>query len=231
MKVVILAGGRGTRMGEETDILPKPLIKIGGIPMIRHIMDYYAKWSIKDFVILAGYKIEKLVEYFEKNDVEGWNIKILDTGEDTQTGQRLLEAEPLINGEAFMLTYGDGIGNVNVSNLQSRRTIGMVTAVHPPGRFGTLTFQEGTRYITRFDEKQRLETVWINGGFMGFSNDIFKWIEKDEMLEFDVLPRLAAHGELEANFHYGQWMCMDTPRDREALEKEWSYKRCFWRTK
>jgi glucose-1-phosphate cytidylyltransferase len=230
MKTVILAGGRGSRMGSETEIIPKPMVTIGGIPIIRHIINYYMAFGLKDFVILGGYRFEILEDYFSKNDQEGWNIELVDTGLDTLTGERLLMVEDLLRAP-FMLTYGDGLGNINLYKIQQHRSsIGLVTAVHPPGRFGTIRIDSSGR-IESFNEKQRLLTEWVNGGFMKFNTNIFKYIEHGEMLEFDVLPRLVEDRELMAYEHDGWWHPMDTQRDKEYLEELWKLKRCPWRVK
>jgi glucose-1-phosphate cytidylyltransferase len=230
VKVVILAGGRGTRMGEETEVLPKPMITIGGIPIIHHIINWYSSFGYRDFIILGGYKFEAIMDYFGKMTKTGWNIAVIDTGLDTPTGERLLRVEKLLD-KNFLLTYGDGLSDVNILKLADYASsrIATVTAVHPPGRFGTLTLEE--ERIIVFNEKKRLESEWINGGFMVFHPIIFKYIEKDEMLEFDVLPRLAEERRLMVYKHEGFWRCMDTPRDREYLEELWKLKRCPWRIK
>ena len=163
---------------------------------------------------------------------EGWKVDVVDTGLDTPTGGRLLQAEHKLI-QPFMLTYGDGLSNVNLAaiekNYPRQNEIGIITAVHPPGRFGTLSFDDHSNYISRFDEKQRLENQWINGGFMAFNHGLFNYIEEGEMLEFDVFPRLAEDRKITANFHSGFWQCMDTPRDRQYLEELWKLKRCYWR--
>lgn len=232
MKVVLLAGGRGSRMGSETNMLPKPMVTIGGIPIIHHIMNWYFKFGYNDFIILAGYKWEEFSRYFDSVKTN-FTISILDTGLDTPTAERLLYAEDQLEGRPFMLTYGDGLSNIHLSTIEKKiySNHAIITAVHPPGRFGTLTFNtyDGAR-VAKFDEKQRFEDKWINGGFMGFNPFIFNYIEKGDMLEFDVLPRLADEGLLYAHFHNGFWQCMDTPRDREYLEGIWKLKRCYWRT-
>jgi glucose-1-phosphate cytidylyltransferase len=230
MEVVILAGGRGTRMGSETDIMPKPLVTIGGIPILRHIMNYYAKFGETHFIILGGYKIQDIIDYCHTSDIpKNWEVAVVDTGLDTPTGQRLLEVESLITEQQFMLTYGDGLSDVQLPYLNPINYTGVITAVHPPGRFGTLTLSPDSIRVLKFNEKQRLESEWINGGFMKFRKEIFDYIEKDEMLEFDVFPRLAEEKKLLAYKHEGFWQCMDTPRDKEYLEELWKLKRCYWR--
>jgi glucose-1-phosphate cytidylyltransferase len=231
MKTVILAGGRGSRMGLETDIIPKPMITIGGIPILRHIMNYYSAFGLKDFVILGGYKFEIIEDYFKNQDAmdEAWNIELVDTGLDSPTGERLLRVEDLLQ-EPFMLTYGDGLGNIDLARVWGLdKTIVTITAVHPPGRFGTLHIEENTNKVISFNEKQRLGSEWVNGGFMRLSPKIFKYIEHNEMLEFEVFPRLVEEEELTAYKHKGWWCPMDTIRDKESLEKLWVLKRCPWR--
>lgn len=228
MKTVILAGGRGSRMGLETEIIPKPMVTIGEIPILRHIMNYYMSFGFKDFVILGGYKFEILEDYFFKNDQEDWNVELVDTGLDTLTGERLLRVEDLLK-DPFFLTYGDGLSNVNLLKLWNPNgPIGTITVVHPPGRYGTVHLDVMGKVIS-FDEKQRLSSEWINGGFMHLKPQIFKYIEHGEMLEFDVFPRLVEDGELIAHKHEGWWYPMDTQRDKEHLEKLWKLKRCPWR--
>ncbi len=228
MKTVILAGGRGSRMGSETEIVPKPMVIIGGIPILQHIMNYYSAFKFQDFVILGGYKFEIIKEYFQQNNREDWNIELVDTGVDTLTGERLLRVEDLLK-EPFFLTYGDGLSNVNLAELwDPKGPIARITIVHPPGRYGTVHLDDRGKVVS-FNEKQRLSSEWVNGGFMYLTPQIFKYIESNEMLEFDVFPRLVEEGELAAYKHEGWWYPMDTLRDKEHLEKLWKLKRCPWR--
>lgn len=226
MKVVILAGGRGTRFYPDTEIKPKPMIEIGGIPIIQHIINYYKLFGYEKFLVLAGYLHEKIEEYF--NDIPG--IEVIDTGMDSGTGGRLLQVADKLN-DFFMLTYGDGLSNVDLNELYFRHTVNKaictLTAVHPPGRFGTLMLNGDS--IVSYDEKQRLREDWVNGGYMMFSPSIFKYIEPNEMMEFSVFPRLVRDGSLYAYRHNGFWQPMDTSRDREYLEEVWKSKRCPWR--
>ena len=232
MKTVILAGGRGSRMGSETEIIPKPMIPIGGIPILRHIINYYRAFGYGDFVILGGYKFEIIMDYFQQQEEMDWTSKVnfflVDTGIDTPTGERLLRVEDLLK-EPFMLTYGDGLSNVDLNKLwDPNAPMARITVVHPPGRFGTI-HMDSLGNVVSFNEKQRLSSEWVNGGFMQLNPKIFKYIEPNEMLEFDVFPRLVEENELAAYKHEGWWHPMDTIRDKEYLEDLWKLKRCPWR--
>lgn len=224
MKLIILAGGYGTRISEETDSKPKPMITIGTKPMLEHIMNMYALFGFNDFVIAAGYKSESIfdwVEHFKSN----YNIEVLDTGLDTHTGGRIKQCMNFIGKSRVFVTYGDGLGNVNITKLLEFHTLhgklASVTAVRPPARFGQLTL-EGNR-VTEFGEKQHSDGGWINGGFFVLEPDVQDWIVDDlDAFESTTLPRLAKSDELRAFQHHGFWQPMDTLREKNELEKLWS---------
>jgi glucose-1-phosphate cytidylyltransferase len=221
MKVVILAGGLGTRLAEYTKKIPKPMVNILGKPIIVHIMEHYAKFGHKDFYIAAGYK-QKIIRNFFKRKNYGWNINIIDTGLNTMTGGRIRRLKPFLEKESFFLTYGDGISNVNIPRLlkfhKKNKGSATLTAVRPPARFGAIKLT-GNK-VTYFKEKSKLDEGWINGGFFVFEPEIFKFIKNDKMfLEREPLTKLGKQKKLYAFKHNGFWQCMDTIRDKEILEK------------
>jgi glucose-1-phosphate cytidylyltransferase len=253
MKVVLLAGGLGTRISEETSIRPKPMVEIGGKPILWHIMKIYAAHGLTDFIVCCGYKGYVIKEYFAnyflhmsdvtidlgKNSIEvhhkkaePWRVTLVDTGETTQTGGRLRRVRDYIDGD-FCLTYGDGVGSINVSALiDFHRTHGKqatMTAVQPPGRFGALEL-DGTQ-VNSFMEKPTGDGGWINGGFFVLNPSVIDLIEGDETLwERQPLETLAKTGQLQAWFHHGFWQPMDTLRDKTHLEELWASKRAPWKT-
>ena len=253
MKAVILAGGLGTRISEESATRPKPMIEIGGRPILWHIMKIYAAHGINDFVICCGYKGYVIKEYFANyclhmSDVtfdfsdgsmrvhhkkaESWKVTVVDTGEHTQTGGRVKRVREYIDGDAFCMTYGDGVGDVDVSALvrfhQSSGTLATMTAVQPPGRFGALV-TEGDR-VTRFTEKPVGDGGWINGGYFVLSPQVFDLIEGDHSAwEDKPLGHLVARGQLSAYRHHGFWMPMDTLRDKQMLEALWQSGKAPWK--
>ena len=243
MKTVILCGGLGTRLSEETQLKPKPMVEIGGKPILLHIMKIFEKHNIQDFHLALGYKADFIKDYFLKynslnndfsvnlkngkikfNDIieENWNINLTDTGLNTMTGGRLLRLkESLKNEETFMLTYGDGVSNVDLTRLlefhKSHGRIATVTAVRPPVRFGELIINDNK--VEEFAEKPQAGKGWINGGFFVFNKEIFNYIEGDSiMLEREPLEKLSKFGELMAYKHDDFWQCMDTIREKEILE-------------
>jgi len=243
MKTVILCGGLGTRLSEETQLKPKPMVEIGGKPILLHIMKIFEKHNIQDFHLALGYKADFIKDYFLKynslnndfsvnlksgkikfNDIieENWNINLTDTGLNTMTGGRLLRLkESLKNEETFMLTYGDGVSNVDLTRLlkfhKSHGKIATVTAVRPPVRFGELIIYDNK--VEEFAEKPQAGKGWINGGFFVFNKEIFNYIEDDSiMLEREPLEKLSKMGELMAYKHDDFWQCMDTIREKEILE-------------
>ena len=221
MKVIILAGGLGTRISEETSDKPKPMVEISGRPILWHLMSIFAKQGINDFVLATGYKSEVIHDWV-KTVKEPWNIQALDTGLNTQTGGRILECMKSVPGERVLATYGDGLGNVNLKSLldfhdhQGKKAT--VTAVRPPARFGLLESQNGL--VTRFGEKNKADSGWINGGFFVLESDVASYIhELSEPFEAGALPRLVSEKELVSYHHNGFWQPMDTLREKHDLEK------------
>ena len=232
MKAVILAGGYGTRISEESQLKPKPMIEIGGMPILWHIMKIYSKYKINDFVICCGYKGNIIKEYFNKSDFSSWNIELVDTGLDTMTGGRIKKIQNLID-DTFCLTYGDGLSNVNINNLISfhkkNKSVGTLTAIHPPERFGVLTLSENL--VTEFNEKHTGESSWINGGFFVFEPELFDYLHSGDstILEKTPLETLAKEQRLTAFKHTGFWHPMDTLRDKKYLEELWTLKNPPWK--
>ena len=234
MKAVILCGGRGTRLSEETKVTPKPLVTIGDKPIVSHIINLYQNHGISDFILAVGYLGEQFAEYFSANFVEDLqgnhkrkapNIRIVDTGLDTLTGGRLLRLREELEGENFFLTYGDGLSNVDITKTlefhKSHGKIATITAVRPPARFGVIRISDSNK-VEYFQEKNQIDTGWINGGFLIFKSEIFQLIENDNtVLEDMPLRELTLSGNLMAYKHEGFWQCMDTIRDREFLEELW----------
>ena len=220
MKVVLLAGGFGTRLSEYTKTIPKPMIDIGGKPMLFHIMKHYAKYGYKDFYIALGYRGEIIKKFFNKNFFD-WNINLIETGKNTMTGGRLKRLKKYIGEETFMMTYGDGLSNINLKKLlkfhKKNKKLVTLTAVRPPGRFGALKL-DGKR-VSYFKEKSRLDEGWINGGFFVMEPEFIKFIKNDNtFLEREPLERVTKKRQLMAFRHTGFWKCMDTKRDRDELE-------------
>ena len=221
MKTIILAGGLGTRLSEYTNSIPKPMVEIGGKPMLWHIMDLYSKYNYKDFTIALGYKGEIIKKYFSKK-YKDWNIDLIDTGEKTMTGGRIKRLEKYIGKEKCMLTYGDGIADLDISSLlsfhKSHGKLVTVTAVRPPARFGAIKIKDNK--VISFKEKSKVDAGWINGGFFVIEPDFFKFIDGDSTyLEREPLEKAAREGELCAYKHNGFWQCMDTKRDKDNLEE------------
>tara|TARA_B100000029_G_scaffold515265_1_gene621411 strand:+ start:1029 stop:1718 length:690 start_codon:yes stop_codon:yes gene_type:complete len=222
MKCVILAGGKGTRISELSKSMPKPMIKILGKPIIFRIIMHYYKFGFKDFIIAAGYKKNFIKDYFKKKKFKDIKINVVDTGLNTMTGGRLKRLKKYLNNETFMLTYGDGLSNVNIKKLvnfhKKNKKIATLTAVRPPARFGAIRIN-GNR-IKYFKEKSKLDVGWINGGFFVFDSKIFGFIKGDKTyLEREPLQKIGKKGELYAYKHSGFWQCMDTVRDKEILEE------------
>ena len=222
MKCVILAGGRGTRISELTKSIPKPMIKISGKPMLYHIMKHYSNYGVKDFIVAAGYKKNIIVDFFKKKKIPDWKVKVVDTGKNTMTGGRLKRLEKYLKNETFMLTYGDGLSNVNLKKLlkfhKKHKKISTLTSVRPPARFGAIKISGNQ--VTIFKEKSKLDEGWINGGFFVFEPEIFKFINGDRTyLEREPLQNISKRKQLYAYKHHGFWQCMDTMRDKELLEK------------
>jgi glucose-1-phosphate cytidylyltransferase len=253
MKTVVLAGGLGSRLAEETEILPKPLVEIAGRPILWHILKHYGHYGFSEFFLALGYKGEKIKEYFLNysklrgsmridlasgtvqpyhGECENWTIDLIDTGQRTGTGGRVKRLEPLLRDETFMLTYGDGVSDVDLTKVlafhKAHGRIATLTAVRPPARFGGLEF-EGNM-VARFTEKPQISEGWINGGFMVVEPAIFGYLRDDDTsLEVDVLDRLAIDNQLAAYRHDGFWQCMDTLRDKRLLESLWRDGHAPWK--
>ncbi len=252
MKAVILAGGFGTRISEETDLRPKPMVEIGNKPILWHIMKIFSSYGIHDFIICLGYRGYLIKEYFSnyylhtsdvtfdmtknhmevhQNKAEPWRITLLETGEQTMTGGRLKKVAPYVGNADFCFTYGDSLGNVNIAKLiayhQQQNTLATLTAVQALGRFGALNIDEGK--VTAFKEKPQGDGAWINGGFFVLSAKVFEYIAGDDTLwEKQPLEALASEGQLSAFFHHGFWHPMDTLRDKNVLEKLWASGNAPW---
>ncbi|MCF8369841.1 MAG: glucose-1-phosphate cytidylyltransferase [Bacteroidales bacterium] len=258
MKTVILAGGFGTRISEETGIRPKPMVEIGGMPMLWHIMKMYSSHGFNDFVICCGYKGNMIKEYFSNyyllqsnmtfnlrentvevhtNNVEPWNVTLIDTGENTMTGGRIKRIREYIGNERFFLTYGDGVSDVDFNTLldfhKKQDTYATLTAVQPPGRFGAFSMEANSNKITSFREKPKADghdSAWINGGFFVLEPEIFDYIEGDATVwEREPLENMASQNKLAAYQHPGYWQNMDTLRDKNVLEDIWSSGKAPWR--
>ena len=245
MKVIILAGGFGTRLSEYTDKIPKPMVTIGSRPIIWHIMRTYASFGYNDFYLALGYKAELIKDYFlhyrslntdftvdlsngtvesHQTDETDWRVTLVDTGLETMTGGRIKRLKKFVGNEPFMLTYGDGVANIDIDALlkfhKSHGKMVTLTAVRPSARFGDLDF-DGNRVVS-FEEKPQLHEGWINGGFFVCQPELLDYIDNDnQMLEREPLERIVNDGELMAYKHEGFWHCMDTRRDRELLESLW----------
>jgi glucose-1-phosphate cytidylyltransferase len=254
MKVVILAGGLGTRLAEETAVVPKPMLEIGGRPILWHIMKIYAEQGFEEFVVALGYKSEVIKRYFldfqalsgsltvdlatgrvtpHDGPTEKWKIHLVETGVETMTGGRLLRLTPLLRHGTFMLTYGDGVADVSLKSLldfhRSHGKLATMTAVRPAARFGGLDFEDGGRVI-HFIEKPQIGEGWINGGFMVLEPGVLEYIAGDQSsLESEALERLAEEGQLMAFRHERFWHCMDTLRDKRQLEHLWESGKAPWK--
>ena len=229
MKVVILAGGKGTRISEYTKSIPKPMVKIGSKPILEHIINYYMKYGFKDFLIAGGYKYSIIKSYFKKKRNSA-NIRVIDTGLETLTGSRLLKLRNILN-DTFMLTYGDGLSNVNLKKLlkfhRANKKKISITAVHPPARFGELEIKN--KLVTKFEEKPQLQKGWINGGFFVIEPEFLNFIgKKNVMLERSPLLKAVKTKNLSAFKHNGFWFCMDTLRDKKVLDKMIKDKKSPW---
>lgn len=253
MKTVLLAGGLGTRISEESQYRPKPMIEIGGRPILHHIMTSYARFGYKDFLVAGGYKVEVIKDYFaglmhrqgdlhvdfgtnqvssDCEDPIDWRVSVFDTALNTMTGGRILRLREHLESDTFMVTYGDGLCDININELvkfhRSHGRIATVTAVRPPPRFGALNLNSEGR-VTSFEEKNPLKEGWINGGFFVFEPELFRYLHSDsEPLESSPLTKLAEDGELMAFQHPGFWKPMDSMRDRDELEKLYSTGKLSW---
>ena len=253
MNVVILAGGLGTRLAEETEIKPKPMVEIGEHPIVWHIMKSYAHYGFTDFFLALGYKGEMVKRYFLdhyslggslrvnlasgkvedlEKDTENWTVHLMDTGSKTQTGGRLKRLEPYLRGGTFFATYGDGVCSVDIGKVlefhRAHGKIATITAVRPPARFGGLVFEGDL--VREFSEKPQIGEGWINGGYFVFEPALLDYIDGDEtLLELTPLERLASEGQLVAFRHEGFWQCMDTLREKKILENLWQTGQAPWK--
>ena len=254
MKVIILAGGLGTRISEESHLRPKPMIEVGGKPIIWHIMKMYSSHGVNDFVICLGYKGYVIKEYFSnyflhmsdvtfsmsdnsmeihQEFVEPWKVTLIDTGEHTMTGGRIKRVAEYVKDETFCLTYGDGVSDINISELIAFHKLSgrqaTVTAIQPPGRFGVLNIDNGA--VNHFKEKPAGDGAWVNGGFFVMEPSVLQYIDGDDTVwEQQPLQRLAAKGQLSAYQHEGFWQPMDTLRDKTLLEELWSGDKAPWKS-
>ncbi|RZO62289.1 MAG: glucose-1-phosphate cytidylyltransferase [Candidatus Pelagibacterales bacterium] len=232
MKVIILAGGLGTRLAEYTHSVPKPMVEIGGEPILSHIMRIFKSYNFNEFIIAAGYKNEVISKYY-KNSNEFKNLKIIDTGQDTMTGGRILRLKSLISeDENFFMTYGDGLCNVNLDKLKEfhlkNNKIATITAVHPPVRFGELEIEDIK--VKKFEEKSQAKAGWINGGFFILNYKIFSYIKNDSTLfEREPMERLTQKENLVAFKHEGFWKCMDNLRDKIILDELCKNNNLLWK--
>ena len=222
MKVVILAGGFGTRISEYTKTIPKPMININNKPLILLIMQHYAKYGFKNFYIALGYKGKVIKKYFQKNKFPKWKINLIDTGQKTMTGGRLKRLKRYLNKDTFLLTYGDGVSNVNLKKLvafhKKNKKILTLTAVRPPARFGAIKLKGNN--VSYFKEKSKTDEGWINGGFFVMEPEIFSYLKNDKTyLEREPMEKISKKNKLLAFKHYDFWQCVDTVRDKEILEK------------
>jgi glucose-1-phosphate cytidylyltransferase len=254
MKVVILAGGMGTRLREETEYKPKPMVQIGGRPILWHIMKIYAAYGYTDYVICLGYRGDVIRDYFlnyetrnrdltitlGRNEIEvhnnhsetGWRITMADTGLETQTGGRISRVAQYLSGDTFMVTYGDGVADIDIERLlafhRRQGKLATVTAVRPSSRFGELSIEKGL--VTSFREKPQVHEGWISGGFFVFESRLLDYVESDDdALEAGPLARLASEKQLAVYQHEGFWQCMDTYREMQLLNEFWADGRAFWK--
>lgn len=256
MKVVILAGGLGTRISEESHLKPKPMIEIGGAPILWHIMKYYSYFGYNDFVICCGYKGYIIKQYFadyylhrsdvtfdfsknncmtvHNNVAEPWRVTVVDTGLETQTGGRIKRIQKYIGNETFLMTYGDGVSNIDLNVLVSKHhasgKVVTLSAIQPGGRYGVLTIGDNDDSVIGFREKAREDGGWVNAGFMVMEPEIFDYIDHDNtVLEREPLEKLSLDGKLGVYKHHDFWQCMDTTRDKVLLENLWEKNKALWK--
>ncbi len=256
MKAIIFAGGFGTRISEESGVRPKPMVEIGGKPILWHVMKMYSNYGINDFIICCGYKSNVIKDYFvnysiynsdvtfdvanhsmkiHKNSSEKWTVTLAETGIDSTKSQRLLAVKDYLDNETFCLTYGDGVSDIDIGKLikfhKKQKNLMTVTAVQPPGRFGGFILKKGQTKITSFKEKPIGDGAWINGGFMVLEPEALKYIKNPAKdWEEDAMHNLATKGKLSAYMHTGFWQCMDTLRDKNILEEIWQSGKAPWKT-
>lgn len=258
MKVLILAGGLGSRLSEETTLKPKPMVEIGNRPILWHIMKIYSHYGHNEFIILCGYKSFIIKEFFSnyllhrsdltidianntttyhRNHAEPWKVTLIDTGLETMTGGRIRRVKDYVGNEPFLLTYGDGVSDINIDQLvefhKQEKAMVTLSAIQPPGRFGAFTLESGTNTIANFREKPNgdgHDTAWINGGFFVVEPEAFEFIEDDSTIwEREPLEKIAAMGKLAAYRHNGFWHPMDTLRDKSTLEELWNSQQAPWK--
>ncbi|MCI8299552.1 MAG: glucose-1-phosphate cytidylyltransferase [Lachnospiraceae bacterium] len=255
MKVVILAGGRGSRLSEVTHLKPKPMVEIGDLPILWHIMKIYSHYGYNDFVICCGYKGEMIKKYFtdyyiqtsditvnlsdnsvkiHENVTEPWRITLADTGLNTNTAGRIMQIRKYLDGEPFMMTYGDGVADVNIDKVvefhNKNKKVATITAAKPAGRWGTIQISEQQGIVETFQEKDKTDEAWVNSGFAVFEQDIFHYLtNKDEQLEREPYERLVSDKQINAYKHYGFWHAMDTVNDRTVLENYWKTGQAPWK--
>lgn len=255
MKVVILAGGRGSRLSEETYLKPKPMVEVGDAPILWHIMKIYSHYGYNDFVICCGYKGEMIKEYFmdyyvrasditidlsnnsytvHEKATEPWKVTLVDTGLDTNTAGRIMRIKKYLGDEPFMLTYGDGVSNVNINELvkfhQDSKKIATITAARPAGRWGTIQINEETNDVETFREKEQMDQSWVNSGFAVFEPEIFKYLtDESQQLEREPYDGLVKDAQMNAYKHYGFWHPMDTVNDKAVLETYWKSGDAPWK--
>jgi len=234
MKVVILAGGLGTRLAEETGIRPKPMVEIGNKPILWHIMKIYSHFGFSDFIICGGYMGNYIKEWIKTEKHKFNSVKFVDTGDGSMTGGRVKKIQKYIDNEPFMLTYGDGVANIDINALvlfhkQSGKKL-TVTGVQPTGRFGGLKINSTTHLVEEFNEKPKGDGIWINGGFFVCEPEIFNYINGDEtVFEQEPIMHLVDEGELNCYKHHGFWKCMDTLKDKNDLNKMWDENKAEWK--
>jgi len=255
MKAVILAGGYGTRISEETGVRPKPMVEIGGKPILWHIMKIYSHYGINEFIVCCGYKGEVIKDYFanyqlrnadltfdlakhsievHKNGAENWRVTLLDTGEGSNKSTRIKMAKPFIGNETFCLTYGDGVSDIDINKLiefhKSKKGVVTMTAVQPPGRFGGFVLKKGQSKVSSFMEKPKGDGAWINGGFFVLEPEVFDLIGEGHFeWEDQILPNLASNGKMFAYVHDKFWQSMDSLRDKNVLEEFWNSGKAPWK--
>jgi len=255
MKTVILAGGLGTRIADENDLRPKPMVEVGGRPILWHIMKYYSHYGFNEFIVCCGHMGYKIKEYFadyylhcsditfdftkdnqmtvHTNAAEPWKVTLVDTGNKTATGGRIRRIKRYVEGETFFLTYGDGVSDIDINSLleyhKEKGSTVTISAIQPGGRFGVLDF-DVDGILSGFREKSQDDGGWINAGFMVMEQGVFEYIDGDScILEKVPFKRLSAEGKMAAYRHYGYWQCMDTQRDRGFLEKRWANNDAPWK--
>ena len=233
MKVVILCGGLGTRLSEETKTKPKPMVKIGSKPIIWHLIKYFQYYGFNDFLLATGYKSNVIKKYFENTNIKNTNIKLIYTGKDTLTGGRILRLKKFIKDDEFLMTYGDGLSNINLKKLISHhrksKSIVTLSAVRPPVRFGEIRMSDNGK-VNQFTEKPQASQNWINGGFFIMNKEIFNYLKNDKtILERQPLENLTKKKKLSGFKHYSFWQCMDTMRDKNYLNKLWKEHKSPWK--